>query len=49
MSKKEKLIAVVILVVIIAVLAGCFTYKYIQKSKSTGTDWGDKYYIYLKE
>lgn len=49
MSKKAKVIAIVILVVIIAVLVGCFTYKYIQKSKSTGTEWGDKYYIYLKE
>lgn len=49
MSKKTKIIAIVIVVVIVAILAGIFTYKYVQKSKSTGTEWGDKYYIYLKE
>ena len=48
MSKKTKIIVIVV-VVILAILVGIFTYKYIQKSNSTGTEWGDKYYIYLKE
>lgn len=50
-SKTTKII--IILVVVLAVLiafgiGGYFAYEYSETNKSTGTEWGDTYYSYLK-
>ena len=50
-SKTTKII--IILVIVIAVLiafgiGGYFAYQYSEANKSTGTEWGDTYYSYLK-
>ncbi len=49
MSKKVKILIIILILIILFIVAGIFIYKYIQDNESTGTQWGDKYYIYLKE
>jgi len=48
-SKKIILIAIILLVIIIiATIGGIFGYQQYEESKTTGTEWGDTYYAYLK-
>ncbi len=51
-KKKSKLpviiTAIVLVVVLIAAIGGYFGYQYIEENKTTGTEWGDTYYTYLK-
>lgn len=51
-KKKSKLpiiIAItVVIILIIGTVGGYFGYQYIKENKTTGTEWGDTYYSYLK-
>ena len=51
-KKKSKLpiiIAItVVIILIIGTVGGYFGYQYIKRNKTTGTEWGDTYYSYLK-
>lgn len=49
-KKKPIIITIIILIVIIgAGIGGYFGYQYYEENKTTGTDWGDTYYNYLKQ
>lgn len=43
-----KKILILIPIMVVITLCGVFGYKYMKESKTTGTDWGDKYYEFLQ-
>lgn len=48
-NKKILIITVITLIVVIgASIGGYFVFKYFGENKTTGTEWGDTYYAYLK-
>lgn len=52
-KKKNKtmiiiLIIAIVLLFIVSIVGGFFIYQYQESNKSTGTEWGDIYYYYLR-
>lgn len=43
-----KKILILISIMVVITLCGVFGYKYMKESKTTGTNWGDKYYEFLQ-
>ena len=49
-SNKRNILAIIIIIMlfILGGIGGFIAYQYSQANKSTGTEWGDTYYAYLK-
>lgn len=48
MNKKIIIPIIVAIILIVLGIGGYFGYKYTEENKTTGTEWGDTYYAYMK-